>query len=135
MIDARADSDDEDEVMEDPYKKKLTDIEIVLTSISFLLAGKMQAILQHQFKLCKSHRSIPTGHETTNNALGYTSYLLALNPDKQEKLFQEISEFYSKKPVNSMRQTSLSIVVHNFFLQQRMPPCMKLLRVSHMLIW
>ncbi len=44
LVDARADSDDEDEstesVVTDYSKKKLTDVEIVRTAISFLLAGQ-----------------------------------------------------------------------------------------------
>ncbi|XP_031553362.1 cytochrome P450 3A24-like isoform X2 [Actinia tenebrosa] len=40
---------------------------------------------------------ILAGYETTSNALAYTSYLLALNPDKQEKLFEEIDSVYDGK--------------------------------------
>ena len=49
---------------------KLSDDEIIATSITFLLAG----------------------YETTANALAYTTYLLALNPEIQEKLYTEVSE-------------------------------------------
>lgn len=31
------------------------------------------------------------GYETTSNALMYLTYLLALNPDKQHKLIEEIN--------------------------------------------
>ena len=41
-----------------------------------------------------------TGHETTNNLLGYASYLLALHPEEQDKLYKEITDFYSNKPVS-----------------------------------
>ena len=40
------------------------------------------------------------GYETTSNCLAYTSYLLALNPDKQETLYQEIEQFYHENPVS-----------------------------------
>ena len=40
------------------------------------------------------------GYETTSNCLAYTSYLLALNPDKQDTLYQEIENFYHENPVS-----------------------------------
>ena len=40
------------------------------------------------------------GYETTANTLAYTSYLLALNPDIQEKLQSEIDSYYDEKPVS-----------------------------------
>ena len=59
-------------------EKKLTDEEIVGHSIVFLLAG----------------------NETTANALAFTSYLLALNPEIQEKLQAEIDGYFESKPVS-----------------------------------
>ena len=58
--------------------KGLTDREIVVHSITFLLAG----------------------YETTSNALSYTSYLLALHPEVQERLSREIEEYFEDKPVS-----------------------------------
>ena len=49
---------------------KLTDLEIIAQAITFMLAG----------------------YETTRSALAFTTYCLALNPDKQEKLLQEIDQ-------------------------------------------
>lgn len=51
-------------------KPKLSDDEMYASSIVFLLAG----------------------YETTSNALAYTTYLLALHPDIQERLYKEIKE-------------------------------------------
>ena len=59
-------------------ERKLTDEEIVAHAITFILAG----------------------YETTSNTLAYTSYLLALNPDVQEKLQSEIDSYYDNKPVS-----------------------------------
>ena len=47
------------------------------------------------------------GYETTANALAYTSYLLALNPDIQEKLQSEIDSYFDDKPVRFL------LVVHH----------------------
>ena len=52
--------------------QKLSEDEIVAQCFTFILAG----------------------YETTSNALAFTSYLLALNPDKQEKVFEEIDIMY-----------------------------------------
>ena len=41
------------------------------------------------------------GYETTSNCLAYTSYLLALHPDKQDTLYQEIEKFYQENPVST----------------------------------
>ena len=40
------------------------------------------------------------GYETTTNCMAYTSYLLALNPDKQDQLYREIEQFYNENPVS-----------------------------------
>ena len=56
----------------------LTDREIVAHSTSFLIVG----------------------YDTTSNALSFTSYLLALHPEVQEKLSREIEEYFEDKPVS-----------------------------------
>ena len=61
-------------------KKTLTDDDIVSLAITFMLAG----------------------YETTSNTLGYTSYLLALNPDKQDKLCADIDAYYEENEVDSI---------------------------------
>ena len=58
--------------------RRLTDEEIVAHSITFLIAG----------------------YETTSNALAYTSYLLAVNPEIQEKLQAAIDEYFENSPVS-----------------------------------
>ena len=55
-------------------KSKLEDDEIFATAITFMLAG----------------------YETTSNALAYTLYLLALNQDVQNKLYEEIKENFNE---------------------------------------
>ena len=63
-------------VEEKGKKRKLDDLEIVSYSMAFLVAG----------------------HETTAGTLAYTSYLLALNPNAQEKLCEEIDEYLDTTP-------------------------------------
>ena len=61
-------------------ERRMTDNEIIGHSITFLLAG----------------------YETTSNALSYTAYLLALHPDVQEKLQEEIDDYFQQKPVHTI---------------------------------
>ena len=58
-------------------EQKLTDEQITSHSVTFMLAG----------------------YETTANTLTYTAYLLALNPDVQEKLQMEIDSFFQQSTV------------------------------------
>ena len=70
-------------------EEKLTDEEIVVHCITFLLAG----------------------YDTTANTLAYTSYLLALNPEVQEKLQAEIDEYFESNPVSWSYLHQLTLLV------------------------
>lgn len=72
MIDATVEEDGSSN-----SKKKLTDEQIALHSIIFMLAG----------------------YETTGNALSYTAYLLALNPHIQDKLQEEVDRYFEEHSV------------------------------------
>ena len=74
MIDA---STEEGEPVAAEGSKKLSDEEIVSHSVGFLLAG----------------------YETTANTLAFASYLLALNPEVQERLGAEIDEYHQNNTV------------------------------------
>ena len=50
------------------------------------------------------------GYETTANALAFATYLLALNPDIQEKLQSEIDSYFNEKPVSQFG-VSRSIII------------------------
>lgn len=56
----------------------MTDSEVYANTVGFLIAG----------------------NETTSTTLAYTSYLLALNPDIQEKLQSEIDAYFEEKAVS-----------------------------------
>lgn len=63
-----------------PCKKslsRLTDEQIVAEAVGLMMAG----------------------YDTTANALAYTSYLLALHPEIQERLQSEIDSYFSDNPV------------------------------------
>ena len=60
-------------------KGVMTDREVYANAVGFLIAG----------------------NETTSMTLSYTSYLLALNPDIQEKLQSEIDTYFKEKPVSN----------------------------------
>ena len=66
------------EIKKSDKGRKFSDEEIVAHAVTFILAG----------------------YETTANTLAYTSYLLALNPDIQEKLQSEIDSYFDDKPVS-----------------------------------
>ena len=94
MIEASGEEDDSDEEKETEApaecpahktiiktaKGVMTDAAIYDNSVSFLVAG----------------------NETTSTTLSYTSYLLALNPDIQEKLQSEIDVYFEDKPVSHL---------------------------------
>ena len=67
-------------------KRKLTNKDLVNLAVSFLGAG----------------------YETTANTISYTSYLLALNPDIQEKLQSEIDSYFDDKPVSQFIHRQLN---------------------------
>ena len=91
MIEAsgeEGDSDGEEKEAEPPAecpahkvaktKGIMTDAEVVENSMLFLFAGK----------------------ETTAITMSFTSYLLALHPDVQEKLQSKIDAYFEEKPVS-----------------------------------
>ena len=97
MIEAsgeEGDSDEEEAPAECPAHKTttktakgvMTDAEIVANSFGFLFAG----------------------NETTATTLSFVSYLLALNPDIQEKLQSEIDAYFEDKPVSLLYTTVCS---------------------------
>lgn len=62
---------------------RLTDAEIIGQSITFMLAG----------------------HETTANSMSLTAYNLAMHPDIQDKLYQEIKDIIGDVSIWSELQT------------------------------
>ena len=73
---------------DDDTKATLTTGEIVADAVTFLLAG----------------------YETTSNFLTYASYLLAINPDVQEKLSEEIISYLEE---NQVRRCLLHITTYH----------------------
>ena len=51
--------------------------------------------------LIQSMGLLLAGQETTSSALSFTSYLLALNPEVQEKLAEEVVNYLQENPVSS----------------------------------
>ena len=84
--------------------ERLTDEQVVGEAIGILLAG----------------------YETTANTLAYTSYLLALNPDIQEKLQSEIDSYFEEKPVCI---SYFFLHMYILYFINRMLRCMKLVKI------
>ena len=59
------------------------------------------------------------GHETTSSALSFTSYLLALNPEVQDKLAEEVVNYLQENPVSSK---SVHVDSHEICLLQLLHP-------------
>ena len=67
------------EASKDGEKKLLSDGEMIADIIFILLAG----------------------YDTTSNTLAYTAYLLALNPEVQERLANHILTYFEENPVSA----------------------------------
>ena len=80
MLEASEEEGDEAQAKTSTANKKLSNEQIVAHSIGFLAAG----------------------YETTGNTLTYTAYLLALNPEVQERLQKEIDSYFEQQPVSEI---------------------------------
>ena len=87
-----------DENTETKSNAYLNNEEIVASIITFILAG----------------------YETTSNALSYTAYLLALNPNIQDQLIREINEYYEINPDCSLYDAAENIEYVSMVLYESM---------------
>ena len=109
MIEAsgeEGDSDEEKETTEPPAEcpahkaaptkttkaPVMTDSEVYANAMIFLLAG----------------------NAATSMIFSYTSYLLAINPDIQEKLQSEIDAYFEEKPVSKSHKNSIYMYLADF---------------------
>ena len=84
MIDAGTEEEEEDVEYRDQsttQRRPLTNGEIASYCTTFLLAG----------------------YETTANTLAFTAYLLATNPEVQDKLCDEIDLYHQQHPVRDLQ--------------------------------
>ena len=61
---------------------------------------------------------IAAGYETTANALTYTAYLLALNPDIQEKLIGQVKEYFAGHPDVSLYDMAQELTYLDMIVQE-----------------
>ncbi|KAH0616998.1 hypothetical protein JD844_028543 [Phrynosoma platyrhinos] len=66
------------------------------TAASKALPKKQQKRLSDDEIAGQASLFLIAGYETTNSTLSFATYLLATNPNCQEKLLQEVDEFFSK---------------------------------------
>ena len=74
---------------------------------------------------------ILAGYETTKSTLGYTAYLLALNPTIQDKLIREINEYYEINPDSSLYDAAENIEYVTMVLYESLrlfPPALRTTR-------
>ena len=88
MIDATAEDKGE--------QRRLTNEEILAQCVTFIAAG----------------------YETTANALTYTAYLLALNPDIQEKLIGQVKEYFAGHPDVSLYDMAQELTYLDMVVQE-----------------
>ena len=88
MIDATAEDSGE--------KRRLTNEEILPQCFTFIIAG----------------------YETTANALTYTAYLLALNPDIQEKLISQVKGYFASHPNVSLYDMAQQLTYLDMVVQE-----------------
>ena len=74
------------------------------------------------------------GYETTSLALVFATYLLATNPEAQERLANEIHEYFEENPVSKVIHRCIDIVCPTLYIvygfsfivyNYRTRPCMK----------
>ena len=99
-------------------QKGLEKGEIVADSVGFMLAG----------------------YETTSTTLAFTTYLLAINPAVQERLANEIQEYFEENPVSVNHHcfdvtNSVSVCIQVVLLLHRTSPCMMPHMSCSVLIW
>ncbi|XP_019852635.1 PREDICTED: cytochrome P450 3A19-like [Amphimedon queenslandica] len=96
LMDASATDDDEDKTNSSQKKMALTDQQIAGLCLDFFVAGQ----------------------ETTANALAYSSYLLSLNPDEQERLCEAIDNYYQENEDASLYDASQNIPYLDWVIQE-----------------
>ena len=74
---------------------------------------------------------IAAGYETTANALMYTAYLLALNPDMQEKLIGQVKGYFASHPNVSLYDMAQELTYLAMVVQESLrlyPPVLYAIR-------
>ncbi len=79
---------------------------------------------------------ILAGYETTSRTLTFATYLLAANPEAQEKLANEIHEYFDENPVSFTTCSFLIYcIVVNIIILFRTSPCTMRLTSCSTWIW
>ncbi|XP_019852631.1 PREDICTED: thromboxane-A synthase-like [Amphimedon queenslandica] len=110
LMDARAPDDENDSESSSESRNKLTSDQIVGLCFDFMAAG----------------------YETTASTLAYTTYLLALNPDEQERLCEAIDNYYQENEDASLYDASQNIPYLDWVIQEALrmyPPSPITIRV------
>ena len=96
MIEASGEESDSDEEKEETEPQAAAECPAHKTTIMKTAKG----VMTDKEVYTNATGFLIAGNETTSILLAYTSYLLALNPNIQEKLQSEIDAYFEDKPVN-----------------------------------
>lgn len=94
-------------------------------------ASQVNPQLEEGHVLINSLGVLLAGHETTSSALTFTSYLLALNPEVQEKLAEEVSSYIQENPVSPHQWLHNSVICNTTFSPSTSPSLLSLKEQDH----
>ena len=102
---------------ESPDKQSYKDLLQLMIDATAEDKGEQRRLTDEEI-LSQCFTFIAAGYETTANALTYTAYLLALNPDIQEKLIGQVKEYFAGHPDVSLYDMAQELTYLDMVVQE-----------------